>query len=156
MSSTAETILEQLGGHRFVVMTGARHLIADGPSLVFQIPRRMAKDGINVVKITLDGTDTYTMVFSKQADSRGGYKMTTVHEVSGVYDAQLREIFERTTGLATSLGTMGRSGDRRSSRKSRGHGDKNRDWWWWAVARPHDRRRKRSSRGTGRRSRRGR
>jgi len=116
----AETILEQLGGRRFVMMTGAKNLASDGPSLVFQLPRRMAKDGINVVRVTLDPSDTYTVVFSKQADARGGYRMTTVREVEGVYADQLREIFEGTTGVATSLGTMGRrSGDRRRSRGSR-------------------------------------
>ena len=131
----ADTILEQLGGRRFIVMTGAKNIMSDGPALVFQLPRRTAKDGINVVKIAHDPSDTYTMTFSKQSDARGGYRMTTVREIGGVYAGQLREIFESTTGLATSLGTMGRrSGDRRrSSRSSR-----------------------RSSRGTSRRSRRSR
>lgn len=131
----ADTILEQLGGRRFIVMTGAKNIMSDGPALVFQLPRRTAKDGINVVKIAHDPSDTYTMTFSKQSDARGGYRMTTVRETGGVYAGQLREIFESTTGLATSLGTMGRrSGDRRrSSRSSR-----------------------RSSRGTSRRSRRSR
>ncbi len=113
----ADTILEQLGGRRFIVMTGAKNIMSDGPALVFQLPRRTAKDGINVVKIAHDPSDTYTMTFSKQSDARGGYRMTTVREMGGVYAGQLREIFESTTGLATSLGTMGRrSGDRRRSR----------------------------------------
>lgn len=130
----ADIILEQLGGRRFVVMTGARHIMSDGPALVFQLPRRMAKDGINAVKIALDPSDTYTMKFSKIADARGGYKATPVREVNGVYADQLREIFESATGLATSLGTMGRrAGDRRRSRGA-----------------------KRSSRGKKRRSRRSR
>ena len=119
--SIADTILQQLGGNRFVVMTGAKNLAPDGDrSLIFQLPRRMAKDGINVVRITLDPSDTYTMEFVKMADARGGYRMTTVHKVSGVYANQLQDIFESRTGLATSLGTR-RSGDRRRSRRgSRG------------------------------------
>ena len=97
----------------------AKHIMSDGPALVFQLPRRMAKDGINAVKITLDPSDTYTMRFSKITDAtlRHPYKATTVREVSDVYADQLREIFESTTGLVTSMGTLGRrSGDRRKSR----------------------------------------
>jgi hypothetical protein len=130
--AVADIILKQLGGPRFVVMTGAKHVLSDGPALVFQLPPRMAKDGINAVKITLDPSDTYTLRFSKIA--RDGTKATTVREVSGVYADQLCELFESTTGLATSLGTMGRRSG--ALRRSRGA--------------------KRSSRGKKRRSRRSR
>jgi len=113
-------------------MTGAKNLFPadNGNALVFQLPRGAGvKDGINVVRISLDPSDTYTVRFSKQATARGGYKMATIREISGVYADQLRDIFESVTGLATSLGTMGRSGRsgdlrrvasrRRASRASR-------------------------------------
>jgi len=90
MSDTAKTILAQLGGNRFLVMTGAKHIFSDngGKALVFQLPRG-ARDGINAVRIELDASDTYTA--------------TKVREVSFVYADQLQTLFTSTTGLAVSL-----------------------------------------------------
>jgi hypothetical protein len=102
MSDTAKTILAQLGGTRFVVMTGAKHIFSDngGKALVFQLPRG-ARDGINAVRVELDASDTYTVTFTKIA--RRTYAVTKVREVSFVYADQLRTLFTATTGLETSL-----------------------------------------------------
>jgi hypothetical protein len=104
----AGTILNQLGGNRFIVMTGAKHLIyhmhEGNPCLSFQLPKRFAKDGIDAVRIALLPSDTYGVVFMKMA--RNGSSLTTVREFDDVYCDQLREIFTRTTGLETSLGTL--------------------------------------------------
>src|SRR5580698_10794847 len=99
----ADVILSQLGGRRFIAMTGAKHLFSDngGQALVFQLPARFAKDGINAVKITLDPTDTYSVEFKKIGTARNGYKCTVVKAFEGVYNDQLRPIFESTTGLYT-------------------------------------------------------
>lgn len=98
----AQTILNQLGGHRFIVMTGAKNLTSSESALTFKLPNRFAKDGINVVRITLSTADLYDVDFMKW---RG---MTQVHgkHVGGVYADQLREIFTAETGLDTSMGTM--------------------------------------------------
>lgn len=99
--SVAETILQQLGGRRFSVMTGARKYTGSADSLTFRIPSNFAKAGINAVKITLDPTDTYTMIFSR---IRG----LTVKEISahgGIYFDKMQEIFSDVTGLETSLGS---------------------------------------------------
>ena len=58
----ANTILEQLGGRRFVAMTGARNFTAiddQRGALSFKVPR--AKDGINAIKVTLTAMDDYTV-----------------------------------------------------------------------------------------------
>lgn len=100
--SVAQIILSQLGGNKFVKMTGAKNLTSDGNSLIFKLPSRFALEGINCVKITLDPSDTYTMVFYRQGRAPS-FKVNVVAEISGVYCDQLCEIFEAKTGLATSL-----------------------------------------------------
>ena len=64
----ADIILEQLGGNKFLVMTGAKNLIADGDTLRMSLPKNMS--GANKLEITLDATDTYTMRFYKYTAGR--------------------------------------------------------------------------------------
>ena len=105
----AETIYQQMGGHRFRVMTGSRDFlgfeagtiegIRTPAGLVFRVGRNSG--GVGKCRIGLDeGTDTYTVTFYSTR-----HKITG--EYSDVYCDQLRPLFERVTGLVTSLGTMG-------------------------------------------------
>ena len=98
----ARTILEQLGGNKFVVMTGARNLVGSENSLSMRIGRNSTR--INALRITLDASDTYTMTFSRVRRTKAGLSNDTIKELSGVYCDQLRTIFTDTTGLYTSLG----------------------------------------------------
>jgi hypothetical protein len=91
----ARTILRQLGGHKFVVMTGARQMDALDCGLRFKLPSRKT----NLVTITLDPSDTYTMIFEKYH----GLKRRTIAEYTGIYDDMLQEIFTHETGLDTHL-----------------------------------------------------
>lgn len=59
----AKTILQQLGGNRFIVMTGAKDFVAIDNGLQFRIGRNGSS--ANRVKIILQGDDTYTMQFWK-------------------------------------------------------------------------------------------
>lgn len=62
MSTTiAQTILAQLGGNRFLAMTGARLLCDLGDGLAFNLPRG-AKNKANKVCIRLAG-DLYRVTF---------------------------------------------------------------------------------------------
>lgn len=101
----ASTILQQLGGRRFSVMTGAKNFTGDANSLSFRLPGGggFCKDGINYVKVTLDASDTYSVVFSRIR----GRKVTVVESFTDIYADSLREVFTRATGLQTSLGMMG-------------------------------------------------
>jgi hypothetical protein len=54
----AQTIFAQLGGRRFIAMTGARNLVGGENYLMFSLPTGFAKNRINNVRITLDWTDT--------------------------------------------------------------------------------------------------
>jgi hypothetical protein len=100
----ANTILQQLGGRRFTVMTGA-HSFSGGPnSLTFKIPRNNARR-IAAVRITLTPADLYDIEFLAFRGSfrAGNYRVETVATCSGVYCEDLRSLFTSETGLATSL-----------------------------------------------------
>jgi hypothetical protein len=97
----AQTILQQLGGSRFVKMTGAKDLLGDENSLLFRLPERFARDGINKVRITLDLSDTYTITFLKCNFRKHEFQI--VAERSGIYFDMLQPVFTEVTGLDTSL-----------------------------------------------------
>lgn len=95
--NVAKTILQQLGGNRFIAMTGAKHFIAHHNALTFRIPKA---NGINVIKIELSPLlDTYIMTFSRIH----GMKLTEVAKLDNIYHDQLQTIFTEQTGLATHL-----------------------------------------------------
>ena len=58
----ANAILEQLGGNKFIAMTGAKNFVSDGNTLRMTLPKNRSK--ANRLYVTLDATDTYTMYFS--------------------------------------------------------------------------------------------
>jgi hypothetical protein len=101
-------LFKQLGGNKFVAMTGAKDWIrSDKDNWVsFRIPK--AKEGINYVKITLNAKDLYDMEFGMIRKKKGIPTYTKKHEVNDVYDDMLQPVFTEKTGLYTSLGTMGR------------------------------------------------
>lgn len=99
-ASVAHTILEQLGGNKFIAMTGAKNFVSTTNSLSLKLPgQNFTKNGINYVKVELDPNDTYSLTFSKFR----GLQLKKVAEHSGVYAEQLQEIFTRETGLSTHL-----------------------------------------------------
>lgn len=93
----ATTILQQLGGNRFIAMTGAKYFTSYPDALVFRLPK--ARKQINVVKITLMPSDTYKMEFMKVR----AMKLTTIETVEDVYFDALQDVFTRVTGLYTRL-----------------------------------------------------
>ena len=97
--TVAIEILKQLGGNRFIAMTGAKNFICDNNSMGFRIPGTMTKDRINFVKITHNALDTYDLEFK----SLWGDKLTTVSTFEGAYNDMLRDIISSRTGLRLSL-----------------------------------------------------
>lgn len=92
-------IFRQLGGNKFRVMTGAKNFLYSANSLSFKLPANFAKDGINYVKVTLNNSDLYDVVFGK---TRGlNYKELAKSE--NLYADMLQADFTNTTGLDTSL-----------------------------------------------------
>ena len=59
----AMEILKQLGGNRFLAMTGAKQLTYDDNSLNMKLSKNMSQ--ANYLKITLNSLDTYDIRFYK-------------------------------------------------------------------------------------------
>ena len=107
----AVTILQQLGGNRFVAFTGAKDFTTINNGLRFKIGRNSSK--ANRIEITLNGSDLYDMKFIKyrpfsvKVDHKKmevktiEEKSETVKEWNDVFFDQLQELFTEVTGLYT-------------------------------------------------------
>lgn len=107
--SVAETILQQLGGNRFLAMTGCNHLVGYNNAIRMVIPRNASK--ANRLHITLEADDTYTMRFfyyrPGRLNTRTGVfieaKTFEVKLIKGVYCDMLQDIFTDVTKMYTHL-----------------------------------------------------
>jgi hypothetical protein len=99
--TVANTILEQLGNGRFIVMTGARNFLGDVDSLSFRLPStgHFVKQGINYIKIRLTVLDTYEVTFGKVR----GLKFAVLSTIDNVYADGLRDLISEETGLTLSI-----------------------------------------------------
>ena len=96
---TAKTILNQLGGNKFVAMTGAHNFTFDDKgTLMF---RFKGCKNFKILKIRLNSLDTYDMTFI-QLGNAPKHKITR-KEINGIYDDGLQQIFTQETGLYTHL-----------------------------------------------------
>jgi len=100
--TVAHEILRQLGGNKFIAMTGAKNFGGTENSITFKIGRNSSK--ANWVKIVLNGKDLYDVSFIQVR----GTELKTLKTYNDVYNDSLRDIFTSYTGMHTSLGTMGR------------------------------------------------
>jgi hypothetical protein len=98
--SIGQVILNQLGGNRFIAMTGAKNLISHGDGLSLRFPQ---KKGKNYLKITLNAWDTYNLEWGMIRNKQGIPGYTKKKVVEDVYSDQLQEIFTEETGLYTTL-----------------------------------------------------
>ena len=114
MSNTPEiveeayTILLQLGGRRFLAMTGADRLMAAGrtasnpnPWLRMDLRRNQAQ--VNRLKISLMPTDTYTVEFYHQKLVDWVPVITNQQTFEMVYGEDLPTLFTSVTGYDTHL-----------------------------------------------------
>lgn len=95
----AQTILQQLGGNRFVAMTGARDFVGLERGLLFSLPQRLTTNKANKARVTLAADDTYTVEFF----SIRGVNVKTISDHSMVYADNLAALFTEQTGLAVRL-----------------------------------------------------
>ena len=93
--NTANTILNQLGGNKFIAMTGAA-CYSDGNTLVAKFKGSKVA---NIMYVTLNDADLYDVKICKFK----GFDVKLVKEVNNAYADMLIAIFENTTGLRTSL-----------------------------------------------------
>ena len=107
----ANTILQQLGGHGFTVMTGSRNYIKTGSRNYINLGNGLQmslarnKTSANRLKIILDeDTDTYTMYFYRQTLTKyADIRVKEIAKYEGVYFDMLQQIFTDVTGLYTRL-----------------------------------------------------
>lgn len=96
----AETILEQLGGH-LKAMIGAYNVFShEEGALSFRFKCR-ASNSANHCKVTLVN-DLYTVVFT----SIRGTSVRVKGTFEGIYNDQLKSLFERETGLCLTMPTI--------------------------------------------------
>lgn len=93
----AQTILAQLGGNRFLAMTGASSLSYGDKNLTFRVGKNEKK--VKAVRITLQDDDTYSMEFL----SIRKLEVKTLSRADMVYCDNLQEVFTNHTGLYTRL-----------------------------------------------------
>lgn len=94
----ANTIVSQLGGRRFQIMTGARLFAAIPNGVAFRLGRFPGVK-INAVRITLNGSDLYDVCFMRIS----GHDCRVISEASDVYAEDLQRVFTDATGLDTHL-----------------------------------------------------
>lgn len=97
--TVANEILGQLGGNKFIAMTGAKNFYATNNGMGFKLPGTMTKNHINYIKITLNCMDTYDIEFFK---IRAGV-IKIIETFEGAYNDMLQDLISNKTGLRLSL-----------------------------------------------------
>lgn len=93
MKTVASEILHQLGGNRFIAMTGAKGFLDGGNYLAFLLPRKVK------MVITLTECDLYRVTKYKIKN----YDLVEQDARDGVWADQLQEVFTDMTGLYCTL-----------------------------------------------------
>ena len=128
MNTIARTILEQIGGKRFAVMTGSRDFVDMGNGLRMSLARtktsanrrqaesrdkarfgyaearRRKSRRLNRLDIIYDaGTDLYNMRFYRKTFSKKTFesKVKDIETHEGIFFDMLEEVFTQVTGLYT-------------------------------------------------------
>lgn len=96
--NTATTILNQLGGKKFIAMTGSKNFLNVGNGLRMNLAKNKVK--AKWLKITINNNDLYTMDFYT-ADKY--FNITTKAKYENIYVDMMQEIFTEVTGLYTTL-----------------------------------------------------
>ena len=101
-TEVAKTILAQLGGKRFIAMTGANSFTGSADELTFKLPTR---GKMRAVKIKLEPSDTYTFKGSGIARLAEVWNLRDRRDVQGSRRIlrHARRRVHGTTGLFTRL-----------------------------------------------------
>lgn len=94
----ANTILSQFGGHQFVVMTGAKNMVAIENGIRFNIGKNGSK--ANMVKVILNGDDTYTMQFILKGSEVNEYSFLRRYMDKGLSEKEFNEIVSKAIAKA--------------------------------------------------------
>ena len=94
----ANTILSQFGGHKFTVMTGAKNFVAIENGIRFNIGKNGSQ--ANMVKVILNGDDTYTMSFIKQGREVNEYTILMKYADKGLSEQEFNETVSKAIAKA--------------------------------------------------------
>lgn len=97
--NVATEILNQLGGNKFLVMTGVKNLGYSEDALVMTLRKNQSK--AKYLRIELNTNDTYSMIF--RGENKKEFTFPIIEKFEGVYNDQLRTLFTKVTGYYTSL-----------------------------------------------------
>ena len=95
--TTANVILNQLGGNKFIAMTNAK-CFSDNEDQTLVVKFKGSRIA-NIMTITLNSLDLYDVKISKYTAK--GVKI--ISELNNAYHDMLNNFFEKTTGLYTKL-----------------------------------------------------
>ena len=101
-NQVAKIILQQIGGRRFVAMTGCHDFINLGNGLRMSLSRN--KTSANRLEIIYNGgSDLYNVRFYRQSINHKTFEVTIkdIKTIDGVYCDMLEDIFTDVTGLYT-------------------------------------------------------
>jgi len=93
----AAIILKQLGGQRFIAMTGAKNLVCDEKGITFKFMKNAI--GAKWCTINLNSLDLYDMTFKSIKKN----ELIILKEINNLYDDMIESAFSNITGLATRL-----------------------------------------------------
>lgn len=93
----ANEILRQMGGNRFLVMTGTKVQYGEENSITFKLTKNKLK--AKWLKITLNSMDLYDLEFKSLIKD----ELVTLKEYNNIYSESLQSIFTEATGLYTRL-----------------------------------------------------
>lgn len=94
----ANTILSQFGGHKFTVMTGAKNFVAIENGIRFNIGKNGSR--ANMVKVILNGDDTYTMSFIKQVREFNEFTILMKYADKGLSEQEFNETVSKAIAKA--------------------------------------------------------
>ena len=94
----ANTILSQFGGHKFTVMTGAKNFVAIENGIRFNIGKNGSQ--ANMVKVILNGDDTYTMSFIKQGREFNEFTILMKYADKGLSEQEFNETVSKAIAKA--------------------------------------------------------
>jgi hypothetical protein len=89
----AQTIMGQLGGNQFILLTGTKKVFISGNGVGIHIGQNPKR--VTFVRVTLTDDDLYTIESVRVR--KGEY--TTLQSHAGVYADMLQDLFEEMTGL---------------------------------------------------------
>ena len=95
----AREILRQLGGQKFIGMTGSKNFSYEGNSLTFNVPASLTRKRASGVKITLNRKDLYDLESFKIRN----YEVISIASYNDIANDNLQRTFTQMTGLETKL-----------------------------------------------------